>query len=283
MSPGAPTDTAADDHDHDQKVALLRDPTVRDDLPPEVQAGAFRVVQEAPTNVRRHRDHRPPEPGRRPAARVGDGRRPRWHPAAGRRARWRLRSRRPEGASGRPGRRTAHRPPCRRGLGGEGELPGGEDLTPFRLGPCESLGFACLPPPGPTRNPHRLAVEQVSCTRPPRAQGSPVTRRPQPQDRSRSNRLIGPRGHPRATGTGPSGGSHPTRSARSGRTAAGRGQVQGRSAARGPGVEAAQRRLAVADAHHPDRPPAARRAVGTRSAVPPRARCCRVRRSSTSS
>lgn len=37
-----------------QKVALLRDPTVHDDLPHEVQAAAFRVVQEALTNVRRH-------------------------------------------------------------------------------------------------------------------------------------------------------------------------------------------------------------------------------------
>lgn len=37
-----------------QKVILLRDPSVRDDLPHEVQAAAFRVVQEALTNVRRH-------------------------------------------------------------------------------------------------------------------------------------------------------------------------------------------------------------------------------------
>ncbi|MEV0636176.1 sensor histidine kinase [Streptomyces sp. NPDC050619] len=37
-----------------QKVALLRDPAVPDDLPHEVQAAAFRVVQEALTNVRRH-------------------------------------------------------------------------------------------------------------------------------------------------------------------------------------------------------------------------------------
>ena len=37
-----------------QKVTLLRDPAVRDDLPHEVQAAAFRVVQEALTNVRRH-------------------------------------------------------------------------------------------------------------------------------------------------------------------------------------------------------------------------------------
>ncbi|MDQ1050150.1 sensor histidine kinase [Streptomyces sp. V4I2] len=37
-----------------QKVTLLRDPTVPDDLPHEVQAASFRVVQEALTNVRRH-------------------------------------------------------------------------------------------------------------------------------------------------------------------------------------------------------------------------------------
>ncbi|MEU1577241.1 sensor histidine kinase [Streptomyces collinus] len=35
-------------------VTLLRDPAVSDDLPHEVQAAAFRVVQEALTNVRRH-------------------------------------------------------------------------------------------------------------------------------------------------------------------------------------------------------------------------------------
>ncbi|WP_405866800.1 sensor histidine kinase [Streptomyces sp. NBC_00005] len=37
-----------------QKVVLHRDPTVSDDLPHEVQAAAFRVVQESLTNVRRH-------------------------------------------------------------------------------------------------------------------------------------------------------------------------------------------------------------------------------------
>ncbi|MFD3496897.1 sensor histidine kinase [Streptomyces sp. NPDC058676] len=37
-----------------QQVTLLCDPTVRDDLPHEVQAAAFRVVQESLTNVRRH-------------------------------------------------------------------------------------------------------------------------------------------------------------------------------------------------------------------------------------
>ncbi|MFI6370598.1 sensor histidine kinase [Streptomyces sp. NPDC050546] len=37
-----------------QKSALHRDPAVSDDLPHEVQAAAFRVVQEALTNVRRH-------------------------------------------------------------------------------------------------------------------------------------------------------------------------------------------------------------------------------------
>ncbi|MGJ5832746.1 sensor histidine kinase [Streptomyces ossamyceticus] len=37
-----------------QKATLLRDPSVTDDLPHEVQAAAFRVVQEALTNVRRH-------------------------------------------------------------------------------------------------------------------------------------------------------------------------------------------------------------------------------------
>jgi signal transduction histidine kinase len=37
-----------------QKVTLLRDPSVTDDLPHEVQAAAFRVAQEALTNVRRH-------------------------------------------------------------------------------------------------------------------------------------------------------------------------------------------------------------------------------------
>ncbi|WP_329262293.1 histidine kinase [Streptomyces sp. NBC_01478] len=37
-----------------QKVTLRRDPTLPDDLPHEVQAAAFRVVQEALTNVRRH-------------------------------------------------------------------------------------------------------------------------------------------------------------------------------------------------------------------------------------
>ncbi|MGW0331670.1 sensor histidine kinase [Streptomyces sp. NPDC003011] len=37
-----------------QKVVLRRDPAVPDDLPHEVQAAAFRVVQEALTNVRRH-------------------------------------------------------------------------------------------------------------------------------------------------------------------------------------------------------------------------------------
>ncbi|MEU7659682.1 sensor histidine kinase [Streptomyces lincolnensis] len=37
-----------------QKVTLRRDPAVTDDLPHEVQAAAFRVVQEALTNVRRH-------------------------------------------------------------------------------------------------------------------------------------------------------------------------------------------------------------------------------------
>ncbi|MER6290217.1 sensor histidine kinase [Streptomyces sviceus] len=36
------------------KVTLLRDTAVRDDLPHEVQAAAFRVVQESLTNVRRH-------------------------------------------------------------------------------------------------------------------------------------------------------------------------------------------------------------------------------------
>ncbi|MGI5430011.1 sensor histidine kinase [Streptomyces sp. CA-179760] len=37
-----------------QKSTLQRDPAVSDDLPHEVQAAAFRVVQEALTNVRRH-------------------------------------------------------------------------------------------------------------------------------------------------------------------------------------------------------------------------------------
>ncbi|MEU6252732.1 histidine kinase [Streptomyces sp. NPDC047043] len=37
-----------------QKVTLHRDPTLPDDLPHEVQAAAFRVVQESLTNVRRH-------------------------------------------------------------------------------------------------------------------------------------------------------------------------------------------------------------------------------------
>jgi signal transduction histidine kinase len=37
-----------------QKVVLHRDPTVSDRLPHEVQAAAFRVVQEALTNIRRH-------------------------------------------------------------------------------------------------------------------------------------------------------------------------------------------------------------------------------------
>ncbi|WP_327698998.1 sensor histidine kinase [Streptomyces sp. NBC_00459] len=37
-----------------QHVTLDRDPAVTDDLPHEVQAAAFRVVQEALTNVRRH-------------------------------------------------------------------------------------------------------------------------------------------------------------------------------------------------------------------------------------
>ncbi|QOV33114.1 sensor histidine kinase [Streptomyces ferrugineus] len=37
-----------------QHVVLRRDPAVSDDLPHEVQAAAFRVVQEALTNVRRH-------------------------------------------------------------------------------------------------------------------------------------------------------------------------------------------------------------------------------------
>ncbi|WP_328767783.1 sensor histidine kinase [Streptomyces sp. NBC_00286] len=37
-----------------QKVTLHRDPALSDDLPHEVQAAAFRVVQEALTNVRRH-------------------------------------------------------------------------------------------------------------------------------------------------------------------------------------------------------------------------------------
>ncbi|MFE9646291.1 sensor histidine kinase [Streptomyces sp. NPDC006365] len=37
-----------------QKVTLDRDPSVRDDLLHEVQAAAFRVVQEALTNIRRH-------------------------------------------------------------------------------------------------------------------------------------------------------------------------------------------------------------------------------------
>ncbi|MFF0014152.1 sensor histidine kinase [Streptomyces sp. NPDC005374] len=37
-----------------QKATLHREPTVSDDLPHEVQAAAFRVVQEALTNVRRH-------------------------------------------------------------------------------------------------------------------------------------------------------------------------------------------------------------------------------------
>ncbi|WP_338895321.1 sensor histidine kinase [Streptomyces sp. TG1A-60] len=36
------------------QVTLHRDPSVRDDLPHEVQAAAFRVVQEALTNIRRH-------------------------------------------------------------------------------------------------------------------------------------------------------------------------------------------------------------------------------------
>ncbi|KUL31595.1 sensor histidine kinase [Streptomyces regalis] len=36
------------------KVVVHRDPAVPDDLPPEVQAAAYRVVQEALTNVRRH-------------------------------------------------------------------------------------------------------------------------------------------------------------------------------------------------------------------------------------
>ncbi|MFF8972822.1 sensor histidine kinase [Streptomyces sp. NPDC014995] len=37
-----------------QKVVLRRDPTVSHDLPHEVQAAAFRVVQESLTNIRRH-------------------------------------------------------------------------------------------------------------------------------------------------------------------------------------------------------------------------------------
>ncbi|MFI6810215.1 sensor histidine kinase [Streptomyces luteogriseus] len=37
-----------------QKVVLHRDPSVSHDLPHEVQAAAFRVVQEALTNIRRH-------------------------------------------------------------------------------------------------------------------------------------------------------------------------------------------------------------------------------------
>ncbi|QOV33999.1 sensor histidine kinase [Streptomyces ferrugineus] len=37
-----------------QQVTLRRDPAVSDDIPHEVQAAAFRVVQEALTNIRRH-------------------------------------------------------------------------------------------------------------------------------------------------------------------------------------------------------------------------------------
>lgn len=37
-----------------QRISLRRDPTVSDDLPHEVRAAAFRVVQEALTNIRRH-------------------------------------------------------------------------------------------------------------------------------------------------------------------------------------------------------------------------------------
>lgn len=33
---------------------MHRDPAVPDDLPPEVQPAAYRVVQEALTNLRRH-------------------------------------------------------------------------------------------------------------------------------------------------------------------------------------------------------------------------------------
>lgn len=37
-----------------QRAVLRREPSMSDDLPHEVQAAAFRVVQEALTNVRRH-------------------------------------------------------------------------------------------------------------------------------------------------------------------------------------------------------------------------------------
>ncbi|MFE8958616.1 sensor histidine kinase [Streptomyces iakyrus] len=90
-------------------VALLRDPAVPDGLPHEVQAAAFRVVQEALTNVRRHaadateitvglrRD------GDRLEVSVADGR-PRRYTTPGRRARRWLRPGRPEGAGDRAGR-----------------------------------------------------------------------------------------------------------------------------------------------------------------------------------
>ncbi|ELS50774.1 sensor histidine kinase [Streptomyces viridochromogenes] len=91
------------------KVTLRRAPTVSDDLPHEIQAAAFRVVQEALTNVRRHAaDATEITVGLRQDAdrlevSVTDDGRGR-HPAPGRRPRWWLRPGRAEGTGDRPGR-----------------------------------------------------------------------------------------------------------------------------------------------------------------------------------
>lgn len=108
-----------------QTAALHRAPAVPEDLPHEIQAAAFRVVQEALTNVRRHAGDATQvtvalryERSRLEVSVSDDGRGGSQLPHGG--ARGRLRAGRPEGTGDGTGRRTARGATGRGRVGGAG-------------------------------------------------------------------------------------------------------------------------------------------------------------------